>query len=347
MRTYDVIVIGGGQSALATAYYLRRSGLRYVLLDKAPAPGGSWQYYWDSLSLFSPAQYSSLPGVLMPGGMTYPSKEAVLAYLRDYEARYQFPVIRPVAVSAVQYAEGQFHLQTSGGDYHASAVVSATGSFSHPYTPVIADRALYRGEVIHASEYRHAAAFAGKRVAVVGEGNTGAQLLAELSEVAQTIWITLQAPSFLPDDIDGRYLFDVATQQYAAKQQGRDFTAPSLGRIVMVPAVKAARSRGVYAARPAFDAFWENGIAWKDGAREIVDAVIFCTGYRPALEHLAPLGLRDAKGRIATNGTRAVGQPGLWLVGYGEWTGFASATLIGVGRSARKTVEEITAFFSS
>lgn len=341
-KVYDVIVIGGGQSALAVAYYLQRSGLDFLLLDKEPAPGGSWQYAWESLSLFSPAQWSSLPGVIAPGGAGYyPSRDETITYLRDYEQRYGFPVERPVEVIEVRRNDDIFLLETSRGSYQARAVVSATGSFTNPIIPAIEGREEFGGVVIHSSEYRSPAAFVGQRVAVVGEGNSGAQILAELSRVADTLWVTLRPPSFLPDEVDGRYLFDAATQQYEARKQGKDFKPPSLGQIVMVPSVKDARARDVLHAVPAFDHFTNNGIGWKDGRTEPVDAVIFCTGFRPSLQHLQPMLPVLPDGKAETEGTRSTAVAGLWLVGYGNWTGFASATLIGVGRSAKKTVDEI------
>ncbi|WP_222838213.1 ArsO family NAD(P)H-dependent flavin-containing monooxygenase [Chitinophaga pinensis] len=341
-KVYDVIVIGGGQSALAVAYYLRRTTLDYIILDKEAMPGGAWQHTWDSLTLFSPALWSSLPGVIMPGGNNYyPTRDETIDYLRNYEMRYNFPVQRSVTVSAVRREENIFILSTDKGDYKARAVISATGSYVNPYIPAIPDRELYKGTVLHSAQYKNPAAFAGKKVAVVGEGNSGAQILAEVSKVASTLWIVQEAPSFLSGEIDGRYLFDVATMVYKAKQEGRTYQAPTLGHIVQVPAVKEAIERDIYHSLPAFDRFTENGIGWNGGQEAAVDAVIFCTGFSPALQHLAPLNATRADGKIHTNETIAIDIPGLWLVGYGQWTGFASATLIGVGRTARKTVEEI------
>ncbi|SJZ96403.1 Pyridine nucleotide-disulphide oxidoreductase [Chitinophaga eiseniae] len=346
---YDVIIIGGGQSALAVAYYLRRTSQRFLLLDGEAHPGGSWQHGWHSLSLFSPALWSSLPGVLMPGGQQYyPSRDETIQYLRAYEDRYQFPVQRPVKVLSVEKDADGYRLQTTAGDYRTRAVVSATGSFVNPYFPDIPGKERFRGTLLHSSRYQSPYTFRGQRVAVVGEGNSGAQILADLAPVADTLWITRQPPSFLPDHIDGKYLFDAATMQYEAMQQGKDFQRPSLGQIVMVPAVKAARDSGVYQHYlPAFDYFYEDGIAWENGQKEAVDTVIFCTGFRPALEHLRPLGIMQPNGKINTRGTMATDMPGLWLVGYGQWTGFASATLIGVGRTARKTAEELIAYLEN
>lgn len=346
----DVAVIGGGQSGLAVAYYLRRTGLRYVLLDDQPAPGGAWLHTWPSLRLFSPARWSSLPGWLMPqdaaSGDEYPTRDAAIAYLTAYEQRYELPVHRPIDVQAVRRVDEGFALDTSSGTIHARAIVSATGTWANPVVPELPGQAEFRGTIAHSADYEGPDAYAGRRVIVVGGGNSGAQILAELSQVADVTWATREPPTFLPDDVDGRYLFEQATARYKALQEGRGPEPPrSLGDVVMVPAVKAARDRGALDAVPMFTRFTTNGVEWSDGRAERVDAVILATGFRAALEHLRPLGITGPDGRVPVrrdgSGTRSVGEPRLWLVGYGEWTGFASATLIGVGRSARATVEEI------
>jgi putative flavoprotein involved in K+ transport len=348
MKHYDVIVIGGGQSGLATGYYLRRTGFTYCILDNQHEAGGAWLHTWPSLRLFSPAQWSSLPGMLMTGGSNYyPSRDVVIEYLRYYETKYNLPVLRPVQVVQVQKENERFIVQTSSGLYSAKAVVSATGTFANPYIPEIEGSEKFTGEILHSSRYHNPEKFLGKKVAIVGGGNSGAQILAEVSTVAKTIWITQKEPRFLPDHIDGRYLFDAATQLYEAQKQGKAYQAPSLGDIVMVPAVKAARSRNVLTSVRPFDYFTEHGIRWNDGREEQLDAVIFCTGFRPSLVHLDPLKQNQEQDRLEVKGTQAQHVKGLWLVGYGNWTGFASATLIGVGRSAKSTVEQITEYLET
>jgi putative flavoprotein involved in K+ transport len=179
-------------------------------------------------------------------------------------------------------------------------------------------------------------------VLIVGGGNSGAQILAEVSKVARTVWVTEKEPTFLPDEVDGRYLFEFATKQYHAQREGKTVVPlGGLGDVVMVESVKEARHRNVLHSVRPFQAFTEKGVTWPDGRDELFDAVIWCTGFRPALEHLRNLGVVEPHGRVETQGTRSTKQPRLWLVGYGSWTGYASATLIGVGRTARSTVEEI------
>lgn len=346
MKSLDVVVIGGGQAGLAVGYYLRRTALSWAVLDAQQEPGGAWTRAWDSLRLFSPARFSSLPGWLMPGAGTdeYPPRDAAVDYLAQYEARYGLPVERPVQVRAVRRRDGGFVLETDRGEWRAAAVVSATGSWAQPYVPEVAGRDAFGGIQLHSAEYRAPDALAGKRVLVVGGGNSGAQILAELSLAADTTWVTLAEPAFLPDHVDGRYLFDQATALYRAKQEGRPPPpVADLGDIVMVPTVRAARDRGVLRAVRPFVRMTERGVMWADGTEKAVDAVVWCTGSRPALDHLRPLGVVEADGRVRVEGARSVREPMLWLVGYGNWTGFASATLIGVGRGARATVDEIAA----
>lgn len=131
----DAVVIGGGQSGLAAGYHLRRLGIEHVILDAQAAPGGAWQHTWDSLHLFSPAAYSSLPGRFMPAqeGEVYPDAGHVVSYLADYEKRYELPVQRGVWVSAV-HRDGDFlRVETDSGDWRARAVVSATGTWTRPF----------------------------------------------------------------------------------------------------------------------------------------------------------------------------------------------------------------------
>lgn len=339
----DIVIIGGGQAGLAVAYYLRRTGLSFVILDAEEGPGGAWRHAWPSLRLFSPARWSSLPGWIMSGGANYyPSRDETLDYMTQYEQRYQLPIKRPVWVTAVQRDDDGLRVQSGCGEWLARAVVSATGSWRKPYIPCYPGREQFQGEQLHSADYGTPLAFSGKRVLVVGGANSGAQILAEVSQLAGVTWVTRSEPQFLPDDVDGRYLFDRASERYQALQTGDEPPASQgFGSVVMIPPVKEARERGVLTSVRPFERFTETGVVWPDGREEAIDAVIWCTGFVPALDHLTPLGILDERGRIEIDGTRSVREPRLWLVGYGEWTGYASATIIGVGRSARATANQI------
>lgn len=344
-RRTDVVVIGGGQSGLAAGYHLRRLGVEFVVLDAQAEPGGAWQHAWDSLHLFSPAAYSSLPGRLMPAqpGEVYPDAGHVVSYLADYEKRYELPVHRGVRVEGV-HRDGPFlRVATDDGTWRARAVISATGTWWRPFIPAIPGRADFTGIQLHTANYRSPREFTGRRVVVVGGGNSGAQIAADLAHTADLTWVTQREARFLADDIDGRALFDHATARRRALDEGRTDTGgvASLGDIVAVPPVRAARDAGLLKAQPMFTRITPGGVEWADATRAEADAIIWCTGFRPALSHLAPLGLRGERGHIPTAGTRAVDEPRLHLLGYGDWTGPASATLIGVGRPAREAARSL------
>ena len=347
MPDTDVVVVGAGQAGLATGYFLRRTSLSFLLLDAEEGPGGAWRHGWDSLRLFSPAEWSSLPGWPMPQATEgYPTRDDVLEYLAAYERRYGFPVRRPVRVDAVSRDAAAFKVTTDLGNLTTRAVVSATGTWSSPYIPEYPGLERFKGQQIHSAQYERPDPFRGQRVLVVGGGNSGAQILAEVSKLAETCWVTEKPPVFLPDDVDGRVLFDRATARWRARQAGLPDPVPTggLGDVVMVPSVREARERGALRSRRPFVSMTEDGVRWSDGTVERFDALIWCTGFRPALGHLRELGVLQPDGRVATQGTRATACPGLWLVGYGEWTGFASATLVGVMRSARATAKEVEAW---
>ena len=353
-RQVDVLVVGGGQAGLAVGYYLRRAGYRpedqYVLLDASDRPGGAWARMWPSLRAFSPPEYSSLPGWRMPawrGDPGFPPAAHVRDYLTAYERRYELPVHRPVRVRAVGRRDddpaGPLRVSTTDGDYLAGVVVSCTGTWSRPFVPAYPGQGDFAGRQLHAAEYTDPQEYAGRHVVVVGGGNSAAQILAEVSAVASTTWVTQRPPRFLPDDVDGRALFMVATARRRALESGGPDTGgvAALGDVVMVPVVREARERGALRAEPMFERITRDGVAWADGREQAADAIIWCTGFRPELRHLAPLGLRYADGHLAVLGTRAVDEPRLHLVGYGDWTGPASATLIGVGRTARDLVASL------
>lgn len=318
---HEAIIIGGGQAGLATAYYLRRKGVDFLILDNQMKPGGAWQQYWPTLTLFSTASFSNLPGMPMPtyGDDDYPPASHVVDYFTRYEQRYQFPVERPVTVDSVSWRDGVYTVTAGERSWTTPHVVSATGIWSAPHTPS------YPGDLMgtfwHAANYPGPETFRGTKVAVVGAGNSGAQIAAELSEVADVTWYTSEEPRWMPDDIGGRDLFRRARDRALTVQRGEpDPGTADLGHIVMVPQVRRARDEGRLRPTPMFTSVDEVD----------ADHLIWCTGFDPALGHLNEvLDGHEPK------------HPGLHLVGYGDWTGPGSATILGVGSYAKTTANRI------
>ncbi len=201
---FDTIVIGGGQSGLACGYYLRRAKVNFIILDKQQNPGGAWLNAWDSLTLFSPADYSSLPGWLMPkSNNKFPLRQEVIDYLNKYEEHYQLNVKRGVEISKITKEEVGFKVYTDNGIFYAKTVISATGTWGNPYIPKVEGIEKYSGIQIHSRNYKKPNDFVGLKTLVVGEGNSGAQIVAEVSKVTTVKWSTKKQPEFLPDEVDG------------------------------------------------------------------------------------------------------------------------------------------------
>lgn len=357
VREVDVVIVGGGQSGLATAYHLLRANRRrevplsYVVLDDHAEPGAAWLDGWDSLRLFSPAGYSSLPGWPMPKapGDANPSAAHVVDYLRAYEKRYDLPVERPVHVRSVTDAgDGRLLVDAGERRWSARAVVHATGTWSAPFWPAVPGMREFAGTQAHTRDYRGPASYGGQRVLVVGGGNSGAQVAADLvlADVDVT-WAAARPPRLLPDDVDGRRLFELATQRVL--DPGSHAGVGSLGDVVAVPDVRRARDERGLRAVAMPERLTAAGAAWPDGTEAAYDAVVWCTGFRPALGHVTgrhetevPEGWDRGPHTV-----RSARDPRVWFVGYGDWCGPASATLIGVGMAARAAAEGIARMLSS
>ncbi|MEU2349475.1 FAD-dependent oxidoreductase [Modestobacter sp. NPDC049651] len=336
----DVVVIGAGQAGLSAAYALRRAGADSAVLDADAGPGGAWQHRWPSLRLDKAHRIAPLPGLDLPDAdPATPASEVVSGYFADYERRFALPVHRPVAVRAVHRTDDGFALDTSAGEWTARGLVNATGTWTRPFWPAYPGRELFRGRQLHAADYRGAEEFRGLRVVVVGGGTSAVQQLVEISEVAAaTTWVTRREPVWRSEPFDedaGRAAVALVDQRVRAGLP--PISVVGVTGLVETDAVRAARARRVLDRLPVFDRLTADGVAWDSPARSVpADVVLWATGFRAALDHLAPLHLRTPGGGIVMDGTRVVAEPRLHLVGYGP-----SASTIGANRAGRSAVREL------
>ena len=326
---HDVIVVGGGQAGLAIGYLLARAGRRFTILEAADAPASAWRARWDSLKLFTPVRYDSLPGRAFPGDPgTYPGRDDVVTYLSDYARDFELPVELASAVRAVRRGGRRYLVELDDRTYQADHVVVATGPFQVPRVPAVAERLDPDIVQFHSSAYRTPGDVPAGRVLVVGGGNTGFQIAAELSrthEVHLSIG-TRQTP--LPQRIAGRDLFryleatglmgKTADSRIGRRMQARETLIGSSPRSVR-------RRHGIQLHGRTVDISGPH-VTFSDGSRLEPSSVVWATGF--GLDHSwidAPVF--DADGHLVhQRGVTA--SPGLFFLGL-PWQHTRGSALLG------------------
>ncbi|MFF1476889.1 NAD(P)-binding domain-containing protein [Streptomyces sp. NPDC058301] len=343
-RNVDVVVIGAGQAGLSGAYHLRRAGFEpdrdFVVLDHAPRPGGAWQFRWPSLTYGKVHGMHALPGMELTGAdPDRPSSAVIARYFADYEDTFGLRVHRPVEVSAVREGEGgRLRVETSEGVYATRALINATGTWDRPFWPRYPGQETFRGRQLHTANYPGPEEFAGRRVVVVGGGASGTQHLMEIADyAAATTWVTRRPPVFREGPFTEEWgRAAVAMVEERVRQGLAPRSVVSVTGLPVNEAILAAREKGVLDRLPMFDRITPTGVAWDDGRTVEADVILWATGFRPVIDHLAPLRLRAPGGGIQLDGTRAVRDERVHLVGYGP-----SASTIGANRAGRAAVREI------
>lgn len=355
----SVVVVGAGQAGLSVAFYLRRLGLdpgnEFVLLDRGPGAGGAWQFRWSALRLGYAHKVHDLPGMEELGvsfdtaDKSLPAKDVVADYYRAYEEHYGLQVVRPADVTRVEMTAAGFVVTFEGphGERQVSshAVVNATGTWGAPFVPYYPGMNEFQGRHLHTSEYRDAEEFRDHDVVVVGGGTSAIGFLMELEDVARSLtWVARRPIEFLEGDnlnIEGGQSA-VALQDEAARTGS---ALPSIVSTTGVPRsrrIQAAIDRGLLLARPMFSSIEERGIRWPNGATRPADAIIWATGFRPELRHLAPLKLREKAGGITVGKNVSWKNPRLFFAGYGP-----TASTIGANRAGRAIARQVVATLSS
>lgn len=327
MHTFDTIVVGAGQAGLSAGYFLKKAGFDFCILERHQV-GGSWQVYYDNLTLFTPARYSVLPEVPFPGDPDrYPTRTEMAAYLEAYAQHHALPIETGVTVTAVRNVAGVFALTTSRGEYRARSVIVATGPFNEPYLPTVPGMDQFTGRILHTHEYTNPEAFQGKRVVVVGAGASAVQVAVELAAVARVTLAQRSKPRFWPRTLFGKDI--TFWSRYTI-----DLLNATPGSSIVIDTKDGHYQRALKAGQPPtralFTAFSKEGVVWADGTEEPVDAVVFGTGYRPTFSFL-PEGSRTH-------------MPGLFFLGLQNQRTYASATVRGAVRDGRYIVQKLAQF---
>lgn len=380
-----VAVIGAGQAGLSVAFYLRRFELvadeDFVMLDRAPGPGGAWQHRWSSLRLGTAHKVNDLPGMADLGlsfataDRTLPAKEVVADYYGRFEQHYDLRVHRPIDVRRVtndgvdlriefadlsprpvaeeeEKARGFFGRRrrtfreaeassASGGELRTQFLVNATGTWGSPFVPYYPGMGDFRGRHVHTSDFVDAEDFRDLNVVVVGGGTSAIGFMLELEGVAAELtWVSRRPIDWLDrQELDLEGASAAVAKQDEAARAGR--ALPSIVSGTGVPKsrrIAAGIERGLLVAKPVFDRIEADRVVWSDGTAARADAIIWATGFRPELRHLAPLKLREKAGGVAVGQGASWNDPRVFLAGYGP-----QASTIGANRAGRMIARQIMA----
>ena len=337
-RDVEIAVIGAGQAGLSAAYYLARAGLvpesGFVVLDANAGPGGAWRHRWDSLTLGSAHGIHDLPRFALGSpDPREPASAVVSRYYGAYEEEFQLRVQRPVRVLQVtKTGDGRLRIETDRGAWLARAVINATGTWDKPYWPRYPGQQEFRGTQLHTRDFRSAADFAGRTVLVVGGGTSALQFLLQLHDAgARTLWSTRRPPEFMQEPFGAEWGREV---ERSVSERTRAGLAPlsvvAATKLPLTAQYRQGIEDGILVSRGPLARFTPTGAVFADGTAAEADAVLWATGFRASLDHLAPLQLREPGGGIRMDGPRVVKLPQLFLVGYGE-----SSSTIGATRAGR------------
>jgi putative flavoprotein involved in K+ transport len=275
----EVVVIGGGQAGLAIGRLMAEQGRRFTILEAADAPAAAWRERWDSLRLFTPARYDSLPGKPFPGDPDrYPTRDEVVAYLTDY-AR-DLPVELDSRVRRLSHTGTGYCLELDDRVYEAAQVVVATGPFQTPRVPEFAGRLTPSVQQLHSADYRTPAQIPDGRVLVVGGGNTGYQIAEELTSTHEVHLAVGSRQKPMPQRLAGRDIFRYldavgALTKTADTRIGRRM---KVSDTLVGSSPRRARRQGIRLHPRATDA---NGstVSFADASELAVTTVIWATGF--------------------------------------------------------------------
>jgi putative flavoprotein involved in K+ transport len=325
----DVVVVGGSQAGLAIAWHLQRQGLHFVVLEAGPEVGHVWRSRWDSLKLFTPAQYDALPGMAFPAPAdTYPTKDPVADYLQAYAQAFDLPVRLNAHVTSLVQTDGGFEVRTADATYRAQQVVVATGPFQVPFVPPMAAKLDPSVTQVHSADYRNPQALPEGPVLVVGGGNSGFQIAEELA-ATRTVDLSIATRyPMLPQRLAGRDLFwwltrlgllkVTVTSRPGRRMSRRDFVIGTNRRRLERKRVRF-RPRLVDADRQTVR-FADHRLL------EDVGVVVWATGYRPDYGWIHIPGVVSEGQVVHRRGVAEV--PGLYFLGL-SWQHTRGSALLG------------------
>lgn len=334
---YDVIIIGAGQAGLAAAYEAQQKGLKFVVLDAQTRVGASWRQRYDSLVLFTPAEYDGLPGLpleLAPDEL--PTKDQLADYLENYAAHFRFPLRLGEGVRSLRSTGEHFAIETTGGRYLSRNVVVASGPFHKPVVPSYPGHESAGIVQVHSSDYKNPAQLPPGPVLVVGAGNSAAQIADELSQDRPVAMSVREPMQFRALKKLGKSVFfwaNLLGLMHADKESLRGRRMKRRGDPIFGLSLRDRIAAGAVAVAPEIASFNGDMVTFSDGTVQRFASVVWATGFRGSYDWLQVEGALDAEGQpIHERGVSPV--QGLGFVGLPWLRSRSSALLMGAGRDA-------------
>lgn len=348
---FDNVIIGGGQAGLATAWHLTQHNMPYIILDENDRVGAAWRKRWESLRLFTPGRYNSLPGMPFPGPSgSYPGKDDIANYLEAYASRFGFPVKTGIKVVKVSADGDQYRIETKNEMISAHNVVVATGPFHHPRIPEFADQLDQQIVQMHSSAYKSVSQVKDGPVLVVGAGQSGAEIALDMAR-EHKVWLSGRDTGEEPvvrGTLSGRLLTPIMV--FAAtriinvsnplgRKLRKHFFYPPHGIPRAGGTRKLLNKAGVEwvgRTRGAIDGYPQ----LEDGRVLKVNNVIWCTGFVTDYSWI-DFPIFDDYGFPEHNCGVVHDQPGLYFIGMPFQRTLSSSLILGVGKDAGYIADHI------
>ncbi|WP_299888300.1 NAD(P)/FAD-dependent oxidoreductase [uncultured Lacinutrix sp.] len=334
----DFIIIGAGQSGLSIAYYLTQQKKDFVILDANEEVGAPWLKRWDSLKLFTPSEFNHLPGMSFPHKKGhYANKYEVADYLKSYVSKFKIPVNFNQKIIALKKEGDHFILKSKDQTFKTKNVVVSTGPFHTPYTPSCHEKISGSVYQIHSEHYKNPNQLQKGDTLVVGAGDSGVQILKEISETNRTVYFSGTTNiATLPQEILGKTLwwwfkkigFLSANKHSFIGKKIRTGRQPVIGTNVK----KLLNKQNVVCVGRTLNAN-ENELVFENKTTSSIKNIIWATGFKPNFNWIENEQLdsnnypKNYRGVSNTKGLYYLGLP--WLHTRG------SATLGGVKKDAK------------
>lgn len=347
----DTLVIGGGQAGLAVGYHLTQRDVPFLIVDANERTGDSWRNRWDSLSLFTPNQFNSLPGLAIPGeDWSFPTKDEVADYLESYAQHFELPIRHGVQVERLTREGDHFHAIAGNAEFEAENVVVAMASYQQPKQPGFADELDPRITQIHVDDYKNPGQLRDGGVLIVGSGNSGAEIAMDLVR-DHHVSLSGRPPGvqpFRPDALSGRILMPFAGKVVLTRVLT---TSTPIGRRVLPKMMSKGAPLLRVKPRDLKRAGVERvprTVGVVDGYPELEDGrvldvanVVWCTGFEPGFSWI-DLPVFDENGHVTHDRGVVDAVPGLYFVALKFLHSVLSDTLLAVGRDAGYVVDQLS-----